>query len=276
MKPQKSLKGLSALKDLHTLKSTERDVTRSSKKSKKKQQKKAQRDAIFGKELAQRLFSDQPVQPTKKTEHKTFNKKDTIQSPEKPSISHADRALFMQSMAHVTPIHSTKRAEHKVHITPPTRAILEKRALAEGRTIDEQAHNLQPVFKEKTRKPGINYQATKTQEDEGFYIQHPDHRDLLQKLKRLYWPVEASLDLHGATVDEARTRFNRFMSSCIEHHVRCVCLIHGKGYGSPQGQSVLKPQILSWLKQIGAVQAFIPAPEQLGGQGAVLVLIKGS
>ncbi|AFK63430.1 Small MutS Related-like protein [Advenella kashmirensis WT001] len=50
--------------------------------------------------------------------------------------------------------------------------------------------------------------------------------------------------------------------------------MHGKGYGSAQGTAVLKEQVLAWLKNMDAVLAFAPAPENMGGAGAQIVLLK--
>ncbi len=98
--------------------------------------------------------------------------------------------------------------------------------------------------------------------------------DTLRKLKMAYWPVGAQLDLHGMTTDEARAALARFVDTSRQHGTRCVRVIHGKGYGSASGQSVLKNRVAHWLVQMGTIQALATAPAAQGGGGALLALIR--
>jgi DNA-nicking Smr family endonuclease len=95
----------------------------------------------------------------------------------------------------------------------------------------------------------------------------------LRKLKRGFWPVMASLDLHGMTVDTARTRLSMFIQQAQQHNIRCVRVVHGQGLGSVLGHGRLKHHSRHWLAQMPAVNAFIEAPNSEGGAGAVLVLL---
>lgn len=97
---------------------------------------------------------------------------------------------------------------------------------------------------------------------------------VLRDLKHAKWPIGASLDLHGCTLDQARTRLDRFLSSCLSHHLRCVHIIHGKGFGSKDNTPVLKESVRRWLVQYDAVLAYIQCSEQYGGAGAVQVLLR--
>ena len=56
---------------------------------------------------------------------------------------------------------------------------------------------------------------------------------------------------------------------------RCVRVVHGKGLGSPGRTPVLKQKVLRWLVQRTEVLAFVQAPANQGGAGALLVLLKG-
>ena len=57
---------------------------------------------------------------------------------------------------------------------------------------------------------------------------------------------------------------------------RCLRIVHGKGYGSVGGHSVLKEMVRSWLKTRKEVMAFVQAPPNDGDAGAVIVLLKPS
>lgn len=98
--------------------------------------------------------------------------------------------------------------------------------------------------------------------------------EVLRQLRRAFWPVGAHLDLHGLNSDEARLALTQFIDASHTHSTRCVRIVHGKGYGSANGQSVLKARVAQWLTQIQAVSAFASAPPAHGGQGALLVLIR--
>ena len=98
--------------------------------------------------------------------------------------------------------------------------------------------------------------------------------EVLRKLKRAYWPVGAHLDLHGLNSDEARQALTHFIETSQTHGTRCVRIVHGKGYGSADGQSVLKSRVAQWLTQIPSIGAFASAPTAHGGRGALLVLIR--
>ncbi len=98
--------------------------------------------------------------------------------------------------------------------------------------------------------------------------------DTLRKLKQAFWPVGAMLDLHGMNSDQARPAMLNFIDSSQQHGTRCIRIIHGQGYGSANGQAVLKNLVIQWLTQIPAVACFATAPQAQGGRGALLALIR--
>lgn len=97
---------------------------------------------------------------------------------------------------------------------------------------------------------------------------------VLRQLARAFWPVGARLDLHGLNSDQARDALVAFIKNSQSHATRCVCIIHGVGYGSANGQPVLPLRVRQWLKQLPAVSAFAQAPKAYGGAGALLALLK--
>ena len=98
--------------------------------------------------------------------------------------------------------------------------------------------------------------------------------NLLRKLRRGQFAVEARLDLHGMTVSVAKEALADFVRDCRKTRRRCVLIIHGKGNGSPQGQPILKGRLSIWLQQRGDILAFCSARLIDGGTGAVYVLLK--
>ena len=98
--------------------------------------------------------------------------------------------------------------------------------------------------------------------------------DTLRKLKQAFWPVGAQLDLHGMNSDQARPTLLNFIDSSQQHGTRCIRIIHGQGYGSANGQAVLKNLVIQWLTQIPAIACFATAPQAQGGRGALLALVR--
>jgi len=95
---------------------------------------------------------------------------------------------------------------------------------------------------------------------------------LFRELQRGVLEPEATIDLHGMRVVEARTALARFMTQSLRRGHRCIRIIHGKGRRSEQ--PVLKQKTNQWLQQHKEVLAFCSAPRWDGGTGAAYVLLK--
>jgi DNA-nicking Smr family endonuclease len=96
-------------------------------------------------------------------------------------------------------------------------------------------------------------------------LQHKVFEDL--KAGNLRW-YEA-VDLHGCTVEEARSAVLQIIQMAKEENQNVIKIVHGKG-----PEAILKTYVNSWLRQHRDVLAFVSAPEKQGGTGAVLVLLK--
>jgi hypothetical protein len=99
--------------------------------------------------------------------------------------------------------------------------------------------------------------------------------DVLGKLRRGHWSLQAELDLHGLTSDEARDALADFLYEARQRGFRCVRVVHGKGLTSPNREPVLKGKVRKWLAHLDDVLAYSEAPRHAGGGGAVLILLKG-
>ena len=86
--------------------------------------------------------------------------------------------------------------------------------------------------------------------------------------------IEDHLDLHGLTVHEARDTLLEFIDFAQKRHIRCIRLVHGKGYRAQTRKPVLKNKVNSWLRQHPQVQAFSSAQPKDGGTGAVYIILK--
>jgi len=100
--------------------------------------------------------------------------------------------------------------------------------------------------------------------------------DVVRKMRKGHWPVQDELDLHGLRRDDARDGLGAFLRHASARHYRCVRVIHGKGLGSKGQAPVLKSMVHSWLVQKEEVIAFCAARPSDGGDGALIVLLKGA
>jgi DNA-nicking Smr family endonuclease len=107
------------------------------------------------------------------------------------------------------------------------------------------------------------------------YLRRGLSTDILKKLRRGAWSVQAEIDLHGHTADEAHDALADFLDEARQHGHRCVRVIHGKGLTSPNREPVLKGKVRQWLSRWDAVLAYCEAPPHAGGGGAVLILLRG-
>lgn len=100
-------------------------------------------------------------------------------------------------------------------------------------------------------------------------------------------PVEARLDLHCMTQDQAYAALSNFIHQSYEKGRRCVLVITGTGARhrakkEPQpwyepSPGVLHERVPQWLREacmVGMILRFYPAQKRHGGEGALYVLIR--
>lgn len=95
-----------------------------------------------------------------------------------------------------------------------------------------------------------------------------------RRLRRGGYRIGAELDLHGLNRDRARAAVTRFIAESIDHDLRCVRIIHGKGLGSPNTGPVIRSLLDGWLRRHRDVLAFCAARPHDGGTGAAYVLLR--
>jgi DNA-nicking Smr family endonuclease len=101
-------------------------------------------------------------------------------------------------------------------------------------------------------------------------------RRTAQRLKKGDIPVEASLDLHGLTQEEAHRALVRFLARAAQAGRRCVLVVTGKG-AKAGGEGILRVSVPRWLNEPDLrahVLAFVHAAPKDGGTGALYVLLK--
>lgn len=170
---------------------------------------------------------------------------------------------FLSAMGDVKPIRQEKRVTlEKDRISPE--ALKARRKAAQAETVqeinelsgDELAPPLDPNAILEFQRPGV---------------QHGVYRNL--RLGK--YAIDARLDLHHHTVEQARSALRTFVRDCVQHDIRCALITHGKGEGRKQ-PALLKSCVAHWLPQLEEVLAFHSAQKQHGGSGATYIMLRKS
>ena len=177
-------------------------------------------------------------------------------SGKKPSVD--DIELFRRSVGPIRKIHNDR--------TAPARKALPPRP--QHRYGGSEANVPLDSFSD-----GFDA-GTVASEEDLFFARPGLQQRQLQRLRRGQLACSATLDLHGMTTATARGEIMSFIDRCRAQHIRCVQLVHGKGYGSGGDLPVLKNRMNSWLRQHHDVLAFCSAQPRDGGRGALYVLLR--
>ena len=95
------------------------------------------------------------------------------------------------------------------------------------------------------------------------------------RMRRGQIDIEARIDLHGMTQEQAHRALHAFLLGSREAGRRAVLVITGKGRHS--GEGVLRDAVPRWLNEDSIrpmIRAFSHAAPKHGGQGALYVLLK--
>jgi DNA-nicking Smr family endonuclease len=99
---------------------------------------------------------------------------------------------------------------------------------------------------------------------------------LAERLRRGQLTIEAMLDLHGLTQEEAHRQLDGFLALSAQAGRRCVLVITGKGVWRPES-GVLREMVPRWLNEApnrARVLAIAHAQPRHGGTGALYLLLK--
>ena len=171
-----------------------------------------------------------------------------------------DTELFKKALVGVKPIANDNIANTKTTRSKKVDAqTLAKRAAAEGSAEQEHTEisDTQAILNPVASQAALSYRIAT--------LQHKVFEDL--KAGKMRW-FEA-VDLHGCTVEQARSAVLQIIQIAKDENQNVIKIVHGKG-----PEAILKTYVNGWLRQHRDVLAFVSAPENQGGTGAVLVLLK--
>ena len=190
----------------------------------------------------------------------------TVPPAKQPAVAADDSDLFLRAMADV------RRVDRLVPTTG-TRPPSQPASQPAVRRIDEEE---QQLFLDtlKSLKLDVTFQDGSIDEDE--CVPAPLAVNRMRQLRRGAIRIDYELDLHGLTRDEALDALARFIGGAFNRGQQAVLIITGRGNNSP-GEPVLQRAVTGWLRADGRqfVAEFAMAPRNLGGDGAVVVFLKG-
>lgn len=172
-----------------------------------------------------------------------------------------DFGLFQQMMGDVKPIKQDTTEHKKNHQV--TDAQLAKREAAIWLTEDDPEYL--SIDHAEMIKPDDIIEFKRDGVQDGVY----------KKLRLAKYPIQARLDLHKRTLEQARDEVVKFLKQCMRMDIRTVVIVHGKGERS-NPPALMKSFVAQWLMQIKEVQCVHSAQRFHGGTGTVYVLLRKS
>ena len=100
-------------------------------------------------------------------------------------------------------------------------------------------------------------------------------KNIIQKIKKGKIPIDATLDLHGFTVEKACSTFKQFILYHFSCGSRLLLVITGKGKLSEKG--ILRSQLSTWCNLPGISPYILylgQAQAQHGGSGAFYIYLR--
>lgn len=182
--------------------------------------------------------------------------------PEEAPTEPDDDELFAQAMRGVKPIHENtagRDVPSQPDIPPPPPP------------SDDDGRALNAFLRGE-----IEFDLEFTEEYMQGVVRGLDPRTF-QKLKAGTLATEGHLDLHGMSLKQADDGLLFFLRESYLQGKRCVLVIPGRGLGSPNGYSILRTELRTWLTREPLrriVLAFCTALPRDGGAGAIYVLLR--
>lgn len=174
----------------------------------------------------------------------------------------SDSDFFLSQMQGVKPI----KVEEKVDLASPhhDKTSLEKRRKAATAELEKDKNFLSGEYIEPL-DPLAVIEFKRDGVQNGVY----------RSLRMGKYQIDARLDLHNMTVDQARNAVFQFVNDCMANDIRCALITHGKGEGREQ-PAQLKSCVAHWLPQLNEVMAFHSAQKRHGWVGATYILLRKS
>jgi DNA-nicking Smr family endonuclease len=179
------------------------------------------------------------------------------------TVPDADDKLFRDELAGVQPLQVPARVA--LNRSPISALAVAARREAAQRELDTERNflsldyveMLDPYYPLEYKRPGVQH-------------------GVFRRLKQGKYSMDARLDLHRMTAEQAREEVFGFIREAVAYDLRNVMIVPGRGNHSNSPEAILKSYVNKWLPEFDAVQAFCSAIPAHGGTGAVYVMLKKS
>jgi DNA-nicking Smr family endonuclease len=142
-----------------------------------------------------------------------------------------------------------------------------------GNILDEWENSKKPARVKKDMNQYLDgylpdEKTAAAKEEPGERLSKAEKRAKLQRMK-----PQAEIDLHGLKVKEALELLEKFLRDSLRKGLKKVLIIHGKGNHST-GSPVLGKEVRKFLERCAFAGEIHPAPREMGGNGAVWVILR--
>jgi len=175
--------------------------------------------------------------------------------PKKSKISSTDINTFLDAVKGVKPLIQDKISLKKSIKKPHKPSMVRPRYEEEMLFFDET-----PSLTQLSGDEFISYKQNSISDK------------TLRKLRKGQYTIQATIDLHGMTIEEARSAVSLFLQDCFYKEIQVALIIHGRGLHSKM--PILKNKLNQWLRSTPLVLAFCSATKGHGSRGAIYVLFK--
>ncbi|MDM3871774.1 DNA endonuclease SmrA [Porticoccus sp. W117] len=184
-------------------------------------------------------------------------------SQKQGSQNQAFHDLVSDQMSDIKPL--KREATHNQRAKPRT----------QPGTLQRRADAQKEVFLERNQLASEEQIALVDPHDQLSYKRDGVQHGVFKNLRLGKYPLQARLDLHHHSVEQARRALFEFIRDCVEADVRSAIITHGKGELRHK-PALLKSCVNHWLRQLDAVLAFHTAQLYHGGSGATYVMLRKS
>lgn len=172
-----------------------------------------------------------------------------------------DLDLFLQEMADVKPLQQDEILQQNGEFMPTLAQQARRKAAEQEMEYDPNYLSMEYVD---LVKPDEDFAYKKDGVQEGVY----------RNLRLGKYQMDATLNLLGKTLTEARSQLFHFVEDCHKRGIRTLLIHHGMGRNSKPHPAILRSYVFKWLPQIPVVLACHTAQKHHGSYSATYVLLQ--
>jgi DNA-nicking Smr family endonuclease len=169
--------------------------------------------------------------------------------------------LFLQEMGDVKPLSQDAVLLQNGDFSPSIAQLARRKAAEQEMEYDPHYLSMEYVD---LVKPDDIFAYCKDGVQQGVY----------RNLRLGKYQCDATLNLLGKTLQEARSQLQQFINDCHRRGVRTLLIQHGMGRNSKPHPAILRSYVFKWLPSFTEVLAAHTAQRQHGSYSATYVLLQ--